>query len=392
MSRKLFALNHDLKRLQDEGYDVAAINGYLVMRDVPYVNAQRQIKLGILITKLTLANDKTCEPDDHVAMFAGEYPCDSSGRPIEQMRNGTVSTDIGNGIVATYTFSAKPMPSGKYPNYYAKLVNYANIISGPAAALEPVSARTFPTILEGEQDSVFKYTDTASSRAEITAVTKKLAIGKVAIIGLGGTGSYILDQVAKTPVGEIHLIDGDRMLQHNAFRSPGAPSGEDLGKKPFKVHHFQAIYSNMHRSIIAHAEFISEQNLALLEGVNFAFLCMEGRGKKLIVKRLEQLGIPFVDVGMGIYFKNGALGGILRVTTSTPVKREHVWEHGRIPFSGGDEANEYDQNIQIADLNMLNAALAVIKWKKLFGFYLDQEQEHFCVYMIGGNDIISEDK
>jgi hypothetical protein len=33
-------------------------------------------------------------------------------------------------------------------------------------------------------------------------------------------------------------------------------------------------------------------------------------------------------------------------------------------FSAGDGNNEYDRNIQIADLNALNAALAVIKMEK----------------------------
>ena len=41
----------------------------------------------------------------------------------------------------------------------------------------------------------------------------------------------------------------------------------------------------------------------------------------------------------------------------------------------------YSHNIQIAELNALNAALAVIKWKKLAGFYVDLEGEHFTVYL-----------
>ena len=53
-----------------------------------------------------------------------------------------------------------------------------------------------------------------------------------------------------------------------------------------------------------------------------------------------------------------------------------------IPFSDGAERNEYDKNIQIADLNALNAALAVIKWKKLLGFYIDQEHELYSTYTI----------
>ena len=35
------------------------------------------------------------------------------------------------------------------------------------------------------------------------------------------------------------------------------------------------------------------------------------------------------------------------------------------------EDDEYATNIQIADLNALNALMAVIKWKKLSGFYQD---------------------
>jgi hypothetical protein len=82
----------------------------------------------------------------------------------------------------------------------------------------------------------------------------------------------------------------------------------------------------------------------------------------------------------------------LRTTLSTPQKRDHVWTKKRIPFSEVAEVNEYDKNIQIADLNALNAALAVIRWKRLFGFYLDQEHEHFSYYAVGGNEITNEDK
>lgn len=68
-----------------------------------------------------------------------------------------------------------------------------------------------------------------------------------------------------------------------------------------------------------------------------------------------------------------ALLGVLRVTTSTSSRRDHVSARKRIPYSAGDANNEYSRNIQIADLNALNAALAVIKWKKLRGFYLDAD-------------------
>lgn len=392
MSRRLIDRSPDLKRLRDEGYDIEIVEGYVLLRDVPYLTANKQVKRGTLISTLTLANDVTTRPDTHVALFAGEFPCHCDGSPIERIRNGTINTKIGNTVVANHTFSAKPKPSGYYESYYEKLSTYADILSGPVQSIDPgASAKTYPLIQNGGEDSVFKYMDTASSRAEITAISKKLALNKIAILGLGGTGSYVLDLVAKTPVKEIHLFDGDLFLQHNAFRAPGAASGQEIGEKMPKVAYFERIYSRMRSGIVAHNEYVSSENLDRLSGMDFVFLCMEGKAKKEIVRKLEDMDLPFIDVGMGVYLAGEALGGIVRTTTSVRGRRGHVWEMQRIPFSDGAERNEYDKNIQIADLNALNAALAVIKWKKLLGFYIDQEHELYSTYTIGGNDVDNED-
>ena len=40
---------------------------------------------------------------------------------------------------------------------------------------------------------------------------------------------------------------------------------------------------------------------------------------------------------------------------------------------------------------MLNAALAVIKWKKLCGFYQDLKKEHHCAYAINLNQLVSNE-
>lgn len=118
---------------------------------------------------------------------------------------------------------------------------------------------------------------------------------------------------------------------------------------------------------------------------------LESTGIFFIQHGVEGFGIPFIDAGMGVYRIGESLGGILRVTASTPEHRAHVWEHQRIPF-GDEEDDEYDRNIQTADLNMLNAVLAVIKWKKLYDFYLDQEHEMFTTYTIGGNQLLNDDQ
>ena len=142
----------------------------------------------------------------------------------------------------------------------------------------------------------------------------------------------------------------------------------------------------MHRRIVAHDVFVDATNLHLLDGTTFAFLCMDaGDAKRLIVEKLEAIGVPFIDVGMGLELVDGALGGILRMTASTLEKRDHA--RRRISFAGGGPDDIYATNIQVADLNALNAVLAVIKWKKLRGFYHDAERELHCSYTTDGNQL-----
>jgi hypothetical protein len=149
----------------------------------------------------------------------------------------------------------------------------------------------------------------------------------------------------------------------------------------------------MHRKIFAHGTYIDASNVECLRGMDFVFLCLDqGRAKQVIVEKLEEFGIPFVDVGMGVELIDDGLIGVLRVTTSTTAKREHVRTKNRIAFTGDGREDLYSRNIQIAELNALNAALAVIKWKKHCGFYVDLEKEHFSTYTIDGNTLTNEDK
>jgi hypothetical protein len=44
--------------------------------------------------------------------------------------------------------------------------------------------------------------------------------------------------------------------------------------------------------------------------------------------------------------------------------------------------------IQIAELNALNAAMAVIRWKKLFGVYRDARSEVYAGYPIATGEMV----
>ena len=389
MSHSPISRSADLKRLKDAGYEVEVQSDYLLLKDVPYVNENRNVKRGTLVSELTLAGDVTTRPNTHVVMFAGDMPCHRDGRPLKQILLSSGRRELGGGLVIDHEFSSKP-PEG-YPDYFQKMTTYEAIISGPAQSIDPsATARTFYFVEGQAEDSVFRYVDTASSRAGIGVITERLKVGVVAIVGLGGTGSYILDLLAKTPVREIHLFDGDRLGQHNAFRSPGAPSLKTLKDAPQKAVYYRDIYSEMRRNIVSHG-YVDGSVVDCLREMDFVFVAVDERcSRRLVVEKLEEFGVAFIDVGMGVLEEAGALFGQLRVTASTDQSREQV--HSRLQLSGNDREDDYSRNIQIADLNALSAALAVIKWKKILGFYVDIEKEHSTLYQIDGNCLINEAK
>jgi len=391
MSHELISRSSDLKKLRDEGYDIEERDGYLLVKHIPYVNSQKEVKYGTFVCKLHLAGNETAKPDTHVVYFAGEYPHRADGTKLTGIEHGSARQELLPGVWVDHSFSNKPPGSSGYENYHLQITRYVELLAVQAEAIDAnATARTFPVYEANEEESVFKYIDTASSRAQITMVTKKLELARVGIVGLGGSGSYVLDLIAKTPIKEIHLFDGDLFSQHNAFRSPGAPTVGELRQRLTKVAFYKEKYSAMRRGIIDHPSAIDATNVADLQAMDFVFLCLDkGAAKKLIVDKLEEFGKSFIDVGMGIELQNNQLLGILRVTTSTPSQRA---ARRRIPFQDGTADNAYDTNIQIADVNALNAALAVIKWKKLWQFYLDLEKEHNSTYMIDGNELNNEEQ
>src|ERR1022692_4242400 len=122
MSQRLISLNDDLRRLRDDGYEVAVVAGHLIVSRVPYVNASRQVGYGILVSRLELSGDITVKPGDHVAYFCGDYPCDQAGTSMTMLViDGQPPHSVTSDLVAGHTFSHKPTPTGSYADYHEKM-------------------------------------------------------------------------------------------------------------------------------------------------------------------------------------------------------------------------------------------------------------------------------
>lgn len=388
MSQQLINHSADLQRLKEQGYEITICGGYLLVHHIPYVNSRKEIAFGVLVSTLALSGTTTQRPDTHVIHFIGDHPCNKDGSVIAQISHASQNQRLHERVTVNHSFSNKP--PGGYPDYYEKIVRYADIISAPAKSLDPaVTEKTFLVHANEDASNVFQYTDTNSSRARINLINDKFKGQHIAIIGLGGTGAYVLDQVAKTPVESIHLYDGDLFLQHNAFRSPGAASLEQLIALPKKVDYYAALYSNMHKHIVPHPEYVTTANLPELTKISYVFICVDrNSARKLIMGALLAMKVPFIDAGLGIEIVDDFLIGAVRVTTGTNAKNDHLVN--RVAMEDPED-EAYESNIQIADLNMLNAALAVIKWKKMSLFYQDLIEDHNAIYTINAEQLTTTD-
>ena len=69
MSHRPINHNEDLSRLREEGYSIHIVGGYVVMRDVPFVDAEGRIGTGAIASVPKLAGDKIVGATDHTVLF-----------------------------------------------------------------------------------------------------------------------------------------------------------------------------------------------------------------------------------------------------------------------------------------------------------------------------------
>jgi hypothetical protein len=106
MSQQLISHNPDLKKLQDKGYDIEIRSAYLLVNNVPYVNASREVKFGTLVSDLMLAGNVTTTPNTYVAYFVGEHPCHSDGTKLTQIEHQSQQMQLLQDLVIHHLFSS----------------------------------------------------------------------------------------------------------------------------------------------------------------------------------------------------------------------------------------------------------------------------------------------
>jgi hypothetical protein len=319
------------------------------------------------------------------------FPCPSSA-----LVAGTCPIGFRNAakdVVVERSFSNKRKVNGNLVNYddfFDKIDSYVGILSGPATERYGVTPYTFRAADAAEPDSVFKFHDTLTMRAEITDLSAKFKNEVVALIGLGGSGAYLLDFLIKTPVREIRAYDGDVYHVHTAFRSPGRVDAAEFGQKKADV--YRQRYDDFRAGLSFHAKYLDASCANELDGATFAFVCVDkGDARAEIVNLLLAKGTPFIDVGMSLKRRQEQLTGMARLTYFSTEHGARIRDKGLVELKDHPD-DEYRTTIQIAELNALNAALAIIKYKQLRGFYLEENSLYYLLFGINDLAIAGTDK
>jgi len=142
----------------------------------------------------------------------------------------------------------------------------------------------------------------AEGQAEIAATS-------VAIIGLGGLGSHVVQQLAYLGVRQFHLIDGDRVEETNLNRLIGATEA-DLGLTKVEVaeRHVAQICPDPELSGEAR-NFETAEIPSGLERVGFLFGCVDHDPvRAALVSFTSTHRIPYLDLASDVV-DDGAFGG-----------------------------------------------------------------------------------
>jgi hypothetical protein len=380
--QELASRNPFVRDLEEQGFLLDFVNGYFIVYGIPYLDANGALQHGDWASPINRdAEGVIGAPGEgeHQAWFRGSRPHDGRGHPLK-LGGGEAKVTISDDFVTDYSFSLKLQDAGQnrlYSSFEEKLHTYIDMITGPAmAAFEDATPLRAIEKRASAHDSPLRIPDDLSARYNINDVSFLLRGKKVGIIGLGGTGAYILDFVARTHLAEIRLYDDDKVHLHTIFRQPGFIR-RAIGKP--KVEALAGQYGNWHGRIVAVPERIIGDNIESLRDLDFVFIAVDdGPARFLIADWLSRSGIPFVDTGMGLARSKEGLNGVVRITGVDREAYERTAGTVYLPRKTV-EGGEYRKQAQIAELNALNAAWAVIRFKQHFG--LLERQDDSIAYL-----------
>ncbi|MBQ3482265.1 MAG: tRNA threonylcarbamoyladenosine dehydratase [Oscillospiraceae bacterium] len=173
---------------------------------------------------------------------------------------------------------------------------------------------------------------------------EKLANARVAVIGLGGVGSYALEALARSGVGAFELVDGDMVSLTNLNRQILALHST-LGQRKTDAAEARAKDINPAAAVRSWPLFVTAENIGELplEDCDYIVDAIDTVSAKIaLILRARELGVPIISsMGTGNKLDPSALRvADLAETSGDPLARvmrkelrRRGVEHVRVLFS-----------------------------------------------------------
>lgn len=137
---------------------------------------------------------------------------------------------------------------------------------------------------------------------------QKLQRMSVGVVGLGGIGSIVTEQLAHLGVGSLTLIDFDDLDITDLNRVAGA-SQADIGTPKVEVakQHVKRISCRINVEAV-HGSVLKESDARSLLDCDFVFCCTDSHGSRAVLNQLAyQYFIPVIDTGVRIDALDGTI-------------------------------------------------------------------------------------
>lgn len=144
--------------------------------------------------------------------------------------------------------------------------------------------------------------------------TRLLKSLSVAVVGCSGTGSWVIEQLARLGVGELVLVDPDLMEAKNLNRIVGSRAIDAHGKRP-KVETLRenvcAMGTGVEVTVLGEATY-SQTVARRVAGCDIAFGCMDSvEGRDRLNRIATFYTLPYFD--LGVRLDGDGMGGISNV-------------------------------------------------------------------------------
>jgi molybdopterin/thiamine biosynthesis adenylyltransferase len=171
------------------------------------------------------------------------------------------------------------------------------------------------------------------------------------VVGLGGTGSAVFEQLVRLGVGSLIAIDDDTITATNVTRVYGS-TVEDVGRPKVEVAAANANRIGLRTSVKTYGGRVTDRETArVLRSCDIVFGCTDDHAGRAILSRLAYWYlIPLIDVGVMISADNGLATGVdVRITTVLPGAPCLLCRHRIDPQRAREELLEPEERQRLAD-------------------------------------------